>query len=175
MTILTVQRYLELTHDTDSVPSAIEAALADAQIEIEDELGRALESDERTETLFVSSNGRAYPSVTPVTDAGDYEVINNGVVVSDFFSPALDFITGQPSQVEITYTGGYTAETIPYRLERALADAAYDQLHSTSTSEFPAGATSVRLGDAAVTFAEPVGSVRSSTSPTIKRYARRRV
>lgn len=172
--ILTVQRYLELTGDLDNAPDAIERALVDAQAKIEKKLRRELESDERTETLYVKTNGRVYPSVTPVTDAGDYEIIDGGVVVGDFFQAPINFISGQPSSIELTYTGGYEADTLPIDLEEAIADTAYDLLHASS-SEYPAGATSIRLGDAAITFAKPVGTLRASVTDTIVRYQRRRV
>lgn len=177
-------RYRYLTGDTTSEPEDVTRALTDAQDIIEEELGRVgfLESAQHTETLrvkkspvFSSPSTRVYPSATPITEVPEgYTLDGNAVVVQSFVGTDVDFITGEPLTVDLVYTGGYTAATVPRRLERAIVDTAYEDLNTDSS--LPADAVAVRLGDAAITFDSPTRSgLRASTRRTISRYRRRRV
>jgi hypothetical protein len=149
--MITALRYAEITGDTDSYATDVTARIEEAVEMLEDYLDRPLESDERTEAMRPDRHGRLWPKATPITDGGDYEI--DGLALLSASPFAIGFI-GSEVTVEVTYTGGWTADTLPSCIERDLAFAAYRLLHppTLGSSEFPDGATSVRLGDAAVTF-----------------------
>lgn len=149
--MITAVRYGEITGDTVTAASAVTARIEDAQELLEEYLDRPLESDEYTEELAPDRHGRLWPKATPITDGGDYTVDGLALHASPFgWSGFLD-----GNRVTVTYTGGWTAETLPACIERDLAWAAYRLLHPgavASMSSLPGGASSVRLGDAAVTW-----------------------
>lgn len=175
MALVTWARYVSFTNDTTSVEEDVETALGLSQSLLEEYLGRELESGERTETLQVRE-GRVYPSVTPITEADAYTI--DGNALSDASALFSDFwVTPRfvAPMAEITYTGGFTSATLPVALARAIANGAKELLTSP-VSSLPQGATSVRLGDAAVTFALPIGTVLQAFSgPLVSRWKRRRV
>lgn len=179
MSLVTVARYRTITLDTTSTAESVTAAIEDAEALVSEYLRRPLESEERTETLSISRDGRVYPSATPIDSLGgdDSDLVLEGDVVVGV-SPdaaALGWIgTTVLPQATITYTGGWTAETLPKAIERAIALAAHHQLHS-DPALVPAGATSVRVGDAAVSFGSGGASADplTSTMANIRRYRRR--
>lgn len=174
--LVTVDRYLTLTGDQAHGPSEIQDALDDAQVAIEEYLRRPLTSQARTETLRIYRGNRVYPSATPISAATDYDIVGNALVgaTADEGPVFITDVSDYPQRATVTYTGGYTAATLPKVLERAIADTAYDALNpSSSSASFPAGATSVRLGDAAVTFARPTsapGTLSAGTKQSIHKY-----
>jgi hypothetical protein len=174
--LVTVERYRTITKDTTTAEAAVLDALADAQALLEGDLGRGLESAERTERLQLHSNLRVYPAVTPITVADGYTIYGFSELLGA--SPAGGpFDLTDPQYAEVTYTGGYTAATVPTCIERDIAWAAYQLLGLDASSHIPAGATSVRVGDTAVTFAKPRSAADAGirwTSPTL-RYRRRRL
>lgn len=74
-----------------------------------------------------------------------------------------------PDAIEVTYTGGYVERTanpdapnrLPACIQRDIALAAQALGQTATTSGYPVGAESVRLGDAAVTFGEGGAPARS--------------
>lgn len=149
--MISVERYRAITGDDDTAASAVEEFVAEAQDMLEDCLDRPLESAERTESMRPDRHGNLWPKATPITDGGDYTVDGLALVGG---SPFWGGIIDPTTSVSVTYTGGWTDETLPKCIERDLAMAAYRLGHppALGTSEYPEGATSVRLGDAAVTF-----------------------
>lgn len=149
--MITAVRYGEITGDTESAASAVSARIEDATEMLEDYLDRLLAEDERTESIRPDRHGNLWPRATPISDGGDYETDGLALIGGSPFGTS--FLGGELA-VEVTYTGGWTADTLPSSIERDIAFAAYRLLHppTLGTSEFPEGATSVRLGDAAVTF-----------------------
>lgn len=150
--ILTVDRYRSITGDEDTAASAVSARIEEAVELLEEYLDRPLESAERTETLQPDRRGRLWPRATPISDGGTYEPDGLALIGS---SPTWTWGLIDPTTgVAVTYTGGWTEDTLPGCIARDLAYAAYQLEHprALGTSEYPAGATSVRLGDAAVTF-----------------------
>lgn len=102
--------YRRLTGDNDTDPGAVAAALEVAEQVVGEELRRPLAAAERTERLRVRA-GRVWPTATPVVSAAGYTIEGAGLVVSgvwDAWSPSSD-----EQWVQVTYTGGWTPETIP--------------------------------------------------------------
>lgn len=176
MALVTWATYVALTDDTTTGQSQAEEALADAQGLLEEYLGRVgtLESAERTESLRIDGNGKVWPYATPVTDAGDDEITDAGNSITGAGSP-ISFWLDSNTLAEITYTGGYTADTVPTALKRAIAFGAKELL-DTSLSTVPAGATAVSLGDASITFSGPSGStLQAFGNPLVRRHMARNI
>lgn len=169
--ILTVDSYRSITGDTTTAASAVSARIEEAIEILEDYLDRPLESDERTESMRPDRHGRLWPRATPITDSGDYEA--DGLALIGTLPWPQGFIDSTTA-IDVTYTGGWTEATLPSSIARDLAFAAYRLEHppSIDTTTYPAGATSVRLGDAAVTFgASGAGAV--GTGDTDSWWSRR--
>ena len=131
--------YRRLTGDTASTPEAVIAALADAQALLQDALRRPLESAQRVEAVRVWADGLAYPLATPIT------VVPAGMTVEGHG------VRGVPYEGllgVLTYTGGWTALTLPMTLTAALSVVAYDLLHPDRSL---VGARSYAVGDVSVT------------------------
>lgn len=188
--LVTTSRYTVITGDATTAASAVSGALTDAQALLEEHLRRPLEKKARTETMRVEQDGKLYPRVTPIvtitTPAGlqHFEgVIYGGLPDSSqgfvgFFPPV------DPPTLAVTYTAGFDgAETdpeaatyLPRDIEAAIAWAAYARLRPSDFASLPAGATSVRLGDAAVTYKAGGTGVldRQIVWPaSVRKYARR--
>lgn len=151
--MITAVRYAEITGDTSTAASAVSARIEEAVEILEDYLDRPLASDERTETIVPDRWGRLWPKATPISDGGDYEVDGYALLSAPFGWPS-GFL-GSDGGVTVTYTGGWADDALPSCIERDLAWAAYRLLHPGDTAgltTLPAGATSVHLGDASVTF-----------------------
>lgn len=154
--IVTVARYQAITGDTATPSPTVSAKLELAQELLEDVLGRSLEHGTYTETLWPTRDGYVWPSVVPVTDPGSYTLDGDGLF--GVFGPAWPGLTGA---VSVTYAGGWVERSanqsatnrLPAVIETDLAMAAQVLAGAGSVSDFPAGAKSVTLGDAAVTFA----------------------
>jgi len=154
MSLVTEDRYRAITGDQASDSVSVTAAIESAEDLLADELGRELASAERTETLWPTRDGYVWPSCVPITVATGYEIDGDGL--TGVLGPGWPDSTGS---VEVTYTGGWVERTanptaahrLPSYIERDLAFAAQSLL-DPSPSAYPVGATSVRLGDAAVTF-----------------------
>lgn len=163
--ILTVERYRSITGDEATAASAVSARIEEAVELLEEYLDRPLESGEQTEVVRPDRRGHLWPKATPITDGGDYTIDGLALVGA---SPWPFTFTDPATSLTITYTGGWTADTLPGCIARDLAYAAYRLEHppALGVSDFPEGATSVRLGDAAVSFGPggaPSSSVAGST------------
>lgn len=155
--LITIARYRSITGDQATAASAVSALIEDAEDLLEEALERGLASTERTEKLVPTRDGYLWPSCTPITVATGWTIDGHGLIGT--FGPGWPDQTGR---VEVTYTGGWVERTanageanaLPAYIERDIAYAAHALGHTSATdgSAYPAGATSVRLGDAAVTF-----------------------
>jgi hypothetical protein len=147
--LVTYEAYVRVTGDSSSAASAVAEALADAQALVEEELERPLELLERTEILDLIG-GRVYPRATPITEApwtiDGYALTN---IDSDWITEPFDSAT---TQVSVTYTGGYTDETLPRRLRDAIIEMAYSSLNRPSVSVAYVGAESIRQGDISISY-----------------------
>lgn len=164
--LLTQARYIALTGDsTGRDPSEVSAAVEDATSLLADALGRPLEEAEYTERLRIYyadefPGGRVFPSSTPITDPGDLELIGTTALAGagPISAPWFDYT--EAPYASVTYTGGFVERSanptatnrLPVCIERDLAAAVYASFNVSVSSQIPAGATAVRLGDASVSF-----------------------
>jgi hypothetical protein len=165
--LVSIARYRQITGDTTTSDDVVTAALGDAQGMIEDELDRPLESAERTETLPLKGD-RVYPRVTPITAAPGFTIIGGYALlgasmdsVGDLpWMPAL-LASDMPQQSTVTYTGGFTSDSLPTKLARAIARLARHIVLNpqAKASAYPYGAKSVAAGDVSVGFEKGVGTV----------------
>lgn len=189
--LVTYERYVSLTGDDCTGEYQVTARIERATAALEGRLnGRLLESMERTEVLRVGTDARVYPHAWPVTalpaDAA-YQIdpLSNATIRwvwpddITFNWPAGNSYIGwcEPFWATVTYTGGYTDETLPPELAEAIAGLAAS--YATAGTPALAGATSVRLGDAAVTYGGTGGLAGLDArvpgiSDTILRYGYRR-
>lgn len=175
--LVTVERYRAITGDHDLADTSVTALIEHATELLEDELERPLEQDERTELMWRDREGWLWPRATPIVTAAGWTIEGNGLKPGGLTTPSVGVVDLEPSStIEVTYTGGYVERTAdpsaPNRLPRSVEDdlawAAYALGHpSTIGSNLPAGATSVRLGDIAVTW-PPGGSERSRNDLTVR-------
>lgn len=184
--LCTVARYQTITGDTTTATATVATALATAQDLLEDELGRiglledeGTDKEERLLLIYdrVVGGGAVYPTAVPITDPGDYT--QQGAALYSVPADASPFLTTeQPQYATVTYRGGYTSSTVPAYMERDLAFAAYQLLRPSVATAVPAGVTAVGLGDASMSFAEPLtggGSYGIGWSRQTLRHRRRRV
>lgn len=155
-------RYRIVTGDIASADALVASALAEATELLEDTLQRKLGQQSITERLLPDNLGRLYPTVTPIISAPQFQVWGNMLVGGPFFTTP-GFIL-YDDRVQVTYVGGYVERTanlaatnrLPVHVERDLCWAARKLLTmpdvAAALSVIPVGATSVRLGDAAVTY-----------------------
>ena len=64
--IVTVARYRAITGDSATADATVSAKLELAREKLEDDLGRSLEHDTYTETLWPTRDGYVWPSVVPI-------------------------------------------------------------------------------------------------------------
>jgi hypothetical protein len=156
--MITAARYAEITGDTTTAASAVSARIEDAVELLEDYLDRPLSEDERTESLIPDRWGRLWPRATPISDGGDYAV--DGLALQASAPFGWPSIVSASAALSVTYTGGWTSDTLPTCIERDLAWATYRLLHPeavASLTAIPAGVSSARLGDAALTWGGSAG------------------
>lgn len=172
--IATVERYRDITVDTTSSDNAVTGALTDAQALVEEYLRRPLESLERTEDLVILPNGRVYPKTTPITAVDDdHEIEGNAIKgvspdASELFEP---YSTVNPPSVTLTYTGGWTTETLPKTIEKEIVRTAYALLHPSAAKE--RGVKSVSVGDVSITYdkdAANLDDLDAVSKRNLKRY-----
>lgn len=182
--LVSYARYVSLTGDATSASATVEAALVEAQDLLEDELGRIglLEEDgaDKVERLKLYDDsvlgGTVYPAGVPITDAGDF-TLAGAMLISVPPDGGPFFYRDGERYATVTYRGGFTSATVPAYMARDIAFAAHQLVHSPVPSSIPAGATSVRVGDAAVTFGSPVagGAIGIGWSKATLRHRRRRL
>ena len=166
MSLVTVDRYRAITGDQATEGATVTARIERAVELLEDALDRPLASTERTERLYATRDGRLWPRATPITAAPGWEIDADAMSLYGVFGPVWPGLDGS---VSATYTGGWVERTanpsatnrLPACIEEDLAFAAR-QLGQTAQPPIPAGATSVALGDARVTFG-PRGAPMSRT------------
>lgn len=170
--LVSTDTYRRLTSDVTTLPGDVEEALLEAQRAVEEALdGRVLEYGTYTETLPVYGD-RVYPKATPIAEAAGNDIVGHSVVV-----PLNGIFWQKVTTYDLTYSGGFTTQTLPVALRNAIIATAQDQLQGASSTAYPTGATNVKLGDASVTFAEPVQNTLSGELPdgvlkSIQRYRR---
>lgn len=146
----------------------LQAALDDALSDIEEYTNRHFELGERTESLriFYKPAGAwqylgyfvvpTSPPIASVSAPADGAVYNEDLVVG--ISPPSIFGGGlwgaDPADfASVTYTGGFTSDTLPVPVGRVLAKTAFGRMSpNLMMDRLPPGVTSVKNGDLALTF-----------------------
>jgi hypothetical protein len=160
------ERYLQVTKDSASDNADVTQALADAQQYVQDRTKRVLPYGTWKETCYVYSDGKVYPSATPldsvVEPQAESSIQGAGIWVG-WWNPYPAVVgynggintTSFPPQADITYTGGYQPDgttdgptpPLPYELVRAICWIAWRSLYPAVLPNVPAGANSVHVGD----------------------------
>lgn len=151
--LVSIERYRAITGDASTPPVLVTARLEAAIDELEEVLDRPLTEAERTETMAPTRDGYLWPRATPISAAPDGYTID-GLGLRSTWPASSDFL-GAPTYPAVTYTGGWTAATVPRCIERDLARAAWvlgrpDGANAAGIDT--TGATSLRVGDVAVTY-----------------------
>lgn len=160
--IITVATYREITEDSTTIDTTVSARLEQAVEALEEKLDRPLEEAERTELMIPMRDGTLMPRATPITAGPDNWIVDGDRLIAGVLINWPDPLNPLLPGPTLTYTGGYVERTanpdatnrLPWHLAEDLCWYAWSlgQRRRASTIAAPAGATSVRLGDAAVTF-----------------------
>lgn len=174
---LTYARYVQLTGDSTTPSAQVEAAIPDAEREMVRILRRPLWLDTYTHALPVHAGGRAYPKAVPIATlpaSATFQMEDPQTfryVVRDSLTGPLglgdveEFLDGSSGAcgypelyglATVTYTGGWTEATMPMAVARGLARLVHAYATPTIATELIEGATSQSLGDASVSFKDPV-------------------
>lgn len=184
---VTVAGYRLRTGDATSLSSAVSAAIEEAEEMLEEELRRGLANEERTETLRIyptygetvdlwAWSGRVYPRAWPITASTlviDGRALFGATPDNHPFTGIVEPVV--TPRATITYTGGFTAATLPVTLAQAI----YDLAKPLAQEEAPAlvGASSMRVGDVSVTYTETpstgIDALVPGLSLRIRRYRNR--
>jgi len=158
--LVTLARYRAITGDQVTDDVTVTGRIEEATELLEGELGRPLEQAERIERMQPTRDGLLWPLATPLAAAADYTIDGHALRGSSPFPLGWDFISGGTDALEVTYTGGWVERTanpdsafrLLVHIERDIAFAAQALGRSSTPLAVPAGASSVSLGDASVTF-----------------------
>lgn len=168
--LVSEQTYRRLTHDLRSPVSDVTAALAVAQGLVEVRLGRVLGLGEHTESLTVYPSGTVYPTGTPLA-AGQPGYLDS-VTLRVGSGPSSTW-QAHP-RTTVTYTGGYTDETLPEPLAQAICLVAQHLMSGGSLSSGMHGVKSYSEGDISATFDRPLDVTwPSGVDSLISRYVYR--
>jgi len=151
---VTVSGYRLHTGDQSNA-SAVSGRLLEAEELLDEHLRRQLASEERTDTFPIYPDGRLYPDAYPITDS---DLTIDGRSLRGATADLATFLAYWPDdcaprQATVTWTGGYTAATLPVTLRHALYELAR-ALTAPAPVAVPVGATSASVGDVSVTFSE---------------------
>lgn len=184
--LVTLDDYQRITHDTTSSEDDVTDALAAAQDLVAEYIRRPNRLAHGTYTdrlrLYLVDGIRiVYPIATPVASAANGLTVLDGRAVAGAWtddSPLIDGIlgVGTPPYATVTYTGGWTEVTLPETVRREIAKTARLSLQP-STLNVPVGATSVRVGDVAVGFGSSAAAgaeLTDASRKALRRYVRRR-
>lgn len=168
MSLLTYEGYVALTGDTTTAASAVEAMIPNAETAVAEFLRRPgrLEFGTYTDRLHVDVDGRVYPKAIPVssvTATGSNVQVIDPITVGylypyDFLwepfhdTGGCDSYLVQRPVADVTYEGGWTADNLPWALKNVIAQACWKMLYPTPLDDPFAGANSVSVGDARVSW-----------------------
>lgn len=146
--MLTTTQYQSLTGET--APASFSTLLPLVVSTLSRALGRHIQSAERTEFVDTYSDGIAYVSAIPVTDAGD------------LYTDGRAIWTGRRGRIGVTYTGGFAPfgtnvpHVLPHDLAMAIALGVKTMAANTAQS-VPTGVASLSIaGEYSVTLAAGV-------------------
>lgn len=147
---LTIAGYRVRTGDDGSTDTAVSGALVESESLMEEELRRLLPSASRSETMILDDLGRVYPKAWPITACATNVIDGRAILgavpdINQFVALIGTWVTPRAT---LTYTGGFTAATLPVTLAHALYDLAQGVI--ADRSPMLVGATSVTVGDVSV-------------------------
>lgn len=173
MAVVTRARYRALTGDLLNYDGDVDRALSDAQSMIEEYLDRPLENAQRTEQVTVYSDGALYPKATPITAASGYTIVGTTKLTGSYVSTPLSTWPDYQA-ISLTYTGGWTANNLPKRLEKAIVMTAKSLLDTNAL--LSVGAKAVSVGDLSITYDKPsTGELPGGVKSMIRVYKRKAV
>jgi hypothetical protein len=167
--IVTVATYQSTTGDNTFGPT-VSAKLEEAQERLEDVLDRPLEAISRTGVLIPGRDGTLSPRAVPIMSVDAGWMVADDRIVPQYLINAPNRLWWYPALgPTITYVGGWVERTanpnatnrLPICISDDLCWAAWRLLNPVdpnALTAFPPGATSVQLGDAAVSFGGAGGS-----------------
>lgn len=190
MSAITIDQYRLQTGDSTTASALVQTRLDEAEALVEDYLRRELASEQRTEKVRWSRTCRVYPKHTPITEVpatAAYSVEDEATIIDVGYS-AVDQAVGEwPAPIPddyrhnapyalITYTGGWTADTMPKTLVRIVSQLAY-RLGNQSAIGGP-GVSSASVGDVSVSYSQkaidgathPVDALLPLSSVMLKPY-----
>lgn len=155
--LITNTRYTQITGQ--AAPANFETLQDDVIARLEDLLNRALTLQERTERVVSNYDGLFYPSATPIVDVQEDLLFDDQSIQVGRPSPrSFSFSDLHALTPEfITYSGGYTPETLPYGLAHAIAWGIHtvSSTASGAISGSPSGVSSLSIaGEYSVTFSD---------------------
>jgi hypothetical protein len=164
VSLTTVDWYQTRSGDTVTADVAVQAALDEAEALLEEATLRKFPMGRYEMELYahqgpVAGEWKVYPPAVPVTSVAETSgarIETDRVVRVSW--PDYDFIVeaSRTQFVDLVWDGGWTADTFPAGLRRLTFEVARALIAESAASVdgdgLPAGAKSVRLGDAAVTM-----------------------
>jgi len=190
MNVVTTQEYRDITGDIDTPAEQVSALLEESTDLVEEYLQRKLRFGTYTEDLEVWDGTYVYPSVTPivsipadatyVADIGGTRLRGvSDVLTGDVWWDVLPSWTGngiRPLYGRVTYDGGFTHETLPTTLKRAIARAARGL--AVVDVRRVVGANRISVGDVTVEYPSFTGDLEAlipGIGLALKPYKRKRV
>lgn len=179
--IVPVSTYRDITGDTTTPAETLAGRLLRAQRKVEAHLRRPLALDLRTERVrlrhhrgygLFGGGWAAYPAATPVVSAVGLTVEGSALLGAS--GAWLSWWDDGEQYADVSYVGGWTALTLPEPILEAICRLA---ALGGRPSPVPAGATSVRNGDVAITYAPGASGAQLDPALTraLKPYVRRRL
>jgi len=180
MAVVTTAQYRTLTQDNNSSDADAQSAIEDATELLNGFLGRVLTEGTYTETLPVHPGGKVYPRAVPVSSVSasatyqvhperasligvdsDESTLPLSNLWDDFEDSRHQSFAGLVGRVQgyeceypfgtVLYTGGFTSDTLPYALRRAICLIAKKTLANPELG-YQAGVRMARLGDAQIQY-----------------------
>ncbi len=159
---ITVAGYRLRTGDRTSDGESVSGSLVEAESILEEELRRELPLPlmERVESMIIS-DGRMYPKAYPIIECESNTIDGRALLggapdLPTFLAYWPDYDSSITPRAEITYTGGFDADTLPVTLAHAIYDMARALV--ADVSPVPVGATSVSVGDVSVSYGSVSGA-----------------
>ena len=176
LALVTIQEYRDITKDLNTAAEEVSARLEESQELVEEYLKRKLSFGTYTEDLevwFGDGTSYAYPSVTPVVsvpadssyivDFGSVRFLSvTDVLTGVFWWDTVGLVGGDYGRTRfatVTYDGGYTNETCPRTLKRAIARGARSLI--AMDVQRLVGATHITVGDVSVDYGKFTGDLEA--------------
>lgn len=168
MSLLSYETYVRLSGDATTASADAEAAMDDAVSMLDDVLNRSLVEAERTEQVRIGPTGHVTPRAVPITavpaeaayQIGTSHELRFVTYAGDapFFDTLdwryFDYDNDYPARwarTTLTYTGGFTEATLPFRLKKAICLLA-QAFVTDPTGLVDSQVTNKTVGDVSISF-----------------------